>query len=738
MNNLTSKFILLSLCVAYIATGKGEVKTPKTPIYQDQAYTFRERATDLVSRMTIDEKASQMVNDAAAIPRLGVEAYSWWNEALHGVARSARSTVFPQSIGLAATFDPELVENIASAIGDEARAAYMNAKAKGNYGRFTGLTFYSPNVNLYRDPRWGRGQETYGEDPYLISQLGVAFVKGLQGDDPEYMKAAACAKHYAVHSGPEGLRLKFGAVASLKDMHETYLPAFKALVQDGKVESVMSAYSALNGEPCVVNDMLINDILRGDWGFKGYLTSDCGALWQLIQGHKLCKSASDVAALAIKRGLNLECGQLYIKGIPAAVKAGAIQESQVDSLLVPLMETRFKLGLFDDPTFNNYNNISRTIVDSPRHKELAYEAALNSIVLLENHDNVLPLDKSVNYIYVTGPNANNPDALIGNYFGASNRLTTFYEGLSEKMPLGTSIQYRQGTMLTAEASNKWTVNEAADADIVIACIGLTNMLEGESMDAIASNDRGDIPNLSLPASQIDFIRTLKEKVDAKGKKLIVVVTGGSPILLGEVRQYADALLYAWYPGEAGGSALGDIIFGNASPSGRSPMTFVKSVDQLPDITDYSMEGRTYRYMTQEPLYPFGYGLSYTSFKYSNITCPKRIKAGEELVAEVTITNESDIEGEEVVQLYITDKKASTSTPIRQLAAFDRVLLKPHETKRISLTIRPEKMSVVTDDIKRKIESGEFYISVGSGQPLPITNSYIDTMFEVKGTCELPL
>lgn len=679
-----------------------------------------------------------MVNDAEAIPRLDVEAYSWWNEALHGLARSGRSTIFPQSIALAASFDPELVEQMASAIADEARAAYLNAIAKGNYGRFTGLTFYSPNVNLYRDPRWGRGQETYGEDPYLISKLGVAFVKGLQGDDTEYLKTAACAKHYAVHSGPEGVRLGFDAVASQKDMYETYLPAFKALVVEGGVESVMSAYNALNGEPCAVNTSLLNDILREQWGFKGYVTSDCGALWQLINSHKYCKSAPEAAALAINSGLNLECGELYKKGIPAAIEQGLISEDQVDELLITLLETRFKLGLFDDPTDLHYNLIDLEIVDSPRHRKIAYKAALESIVMLENRDNLLPLDSSINYIYVTGPNANNPDALIGNYFGASNRLTTFYEGLAEKMPLGTSIQYRQGAMLTAEATNNWTVNEAPDADVVIACIGLTNMLEGESMDAIASEDEGDIPNLSLPNSQINFLRSLKEKVAERGKKLIVIVTGGSPILLDEVREYADALLYTWYPGEAGGSAVADIIFGNVSPSARTPMTFVKSVEQLPPFEDYSMAGRTYRYMTQEPLYPFGYGLSYTDFQYSNLKCSSKIKAGEELKVSVKVTNRSDFAGEEVVQLYITDKESTTSTPIRQLAAFSRLHLKSGESQNVTLTVTPEKMSVVTDAIERKIEDGEFYISVGSGQPLPITNSYVDTTFEVLGSTELPL
>ncbi len=736
MNNI--KPILLSLCVIISLTANGASSAGEPPIYKNQSYTFRERAEDLVSRMTIEEKASQMVNDAAAIPRLDVEAYSWWNEALHGLARSGRSTIFPQSIALAASFDPELVEQMASAIADEARAAYLNAIGKGNYGRFTGLTFYSPNVNLYRDPRWGRGQETYGEDPYLISELGVAFVKGLQGDDTEYLKTAACAKHYAVHSGPEGVRLGFDAVATQKDMYETYLPAFKALVVDGGVESVMSAYNALNGEPCAVNQTLLNEILRNQWGFKGYVTSDCGALWQLINSHKFCASVAEAAALAIESGLNLECGELYKKGIPAAIEQGLISEEQVDELLITLLETRFKLGLFDDPTDVHYNLIDKEIVDSPRHRKIAYKAALESIVMLENRDNLLPLDSSINYIYVTGPNANNPDALIGNYFGASNRLTTFYEGLAEKMPLGTSIQYRQGAMLTVESTNNWTVNEAPDADVVIACIGLTNMLEGESMDAIASEDEGDIPNLSLPASQINFLKSLKEKVSERGKKLIVVVTGGSPILLDEVREYADALLYAWYPGEAGGSAVADIIFGNVSPSARTPMTFVKSVEQLPPFEDYSMAGRTYRYMDQEPLYPFGYGLSYTNFQYSDIKCDSKIKAGEELKVSVTITNQSDFAGEEVVQLYITDKESSTSTPIRQLAAFSRLHLESGESRNVTLVVAPEKMSVVTDAIERKIEDGEFYISVGSGQPLPITNSYVDATFEVRGSKKLPL
>ncbi len=708
--------------------------------FEKQDLTFEERAWRLISAMTLDEKISQMVNAASEIDHLGVPQYNWWNECLHGLARAGKATVFPQSIGLAATFDSNLIYRMADAISDEARVFYSYASARGNQGLYTGLTFYSPNVNIYRDPRWGRGQETYGEDPYLTSLMGVAFVKGLQGDDPKYLKTAACAKHYAVHSGPEEFRHEFDAKANFRDMHETYLPAFKALVQEGNVKSVMGAYNRVNGEAACASPTLLQDILRDAWGFDGYITTDCGALVDIYHDHKLCDTPEQAAAMAAKAGMNLNCGGVYTQSLGKAVEQGLVTEAEIDELLFPLILTRFELGMFDDEDKNRYNNIDVDIVDSQKHKDLAYEAAIKSCVLLENKNNVLPLSKDINYIYMTGPNANNTDALIGNYFGLSDRLTTFSEGFINRVPKGASIQYRQGVMLDRPNINPldWGTGEGEKAQAVVACIGLTFMLEGEEGEAIASDQRGDMMRNAIPQAQIDYIRKMKKVLEGKNKPLIVVVTGGCPVELDEVREIADALIYAWYPGEAGGYAVADIVLGNANPSGRTPITFVKSVDDLPPFDDYTMEGRTYKYMTKEPLYPFGYGLSYSTFEYSNLTLPKSVKAGAAATVTVDVTNTSALEGDEVVQLYITDDKADVPVPVRQLAAVARVTLAAGQTKQVTLEIDPVKMSLITDKDKRKIEAGDFTISVGGGQPVAQTASYLTGKLTVKGSKEIEL
>ena len=703
------------------------------PIFMDESKSFEERTANLISLMTLDEKISQMVNDAEAIPRLGIPEYSWWNECLHGLARAGKSTVFPQSIGLGASFDPELIHRMADAISDEARAFYGEAFRRGNTGQYVGLTYYSPNVNIFRDPRWGRGQETYGEDPYLTSRMGVEFVRGLQGNDPKYLKTAACAKHYAVHSGPEKLRHVFDAVVSDRDLYETYLPAFKALVQEAEVKSVMGAYNRTNGEACCASPFLLQDILVKQWGFNGYLTSDCGALNDIFRNHKLCKTPTEAAAMAAKAGMNLNCGSLYSRALGQAVQKGLVTEELVDSLLFPLMLTRFQLGLFDDPAKVPFNKVNTDIVDSQLHQDLAYETALKSLVLLENKNNTLPLPENIRRIYVTGPNANNADALIGNYFGVSDRLTTYLEGIVNRAPAGVSVQYKQGALLAHDKScdMDWASGGARDADVTIACLGLTWLLEGEEGEAIASSQKGDLMDNSIPEPQMLYLRKLHEKCRANGNKLVVVISGGAPLDMREVRELCDALIYAWYPGEAGGSALADVLFGNANPSGRCPVTFVKSLDQLPPYEDYSMAGRTYRYMTEAPLYPFGYGLSYSKFSYAELKLPSIIKAGETLELEVTVANDSDHAGEEVVQVYITDENASVPVPIRQLAAFTRVFLAPGETKILSLEIAPEKMSLITDKTERKIEKGYFTVSVGGGQPLPQTDSYVQGRFKVK-------
>ncbi len=709
--------------------------------YENQDKSFEDRARDLISKMTIEEKISQMVNDAVAIDRLGVPKYNWWNECLHGLARAGKATVFPQSIGLAATFDEDLIFRMASAISDEARAFYNSASKRNNRGIYTGLTFYSPNVNIYRDPRWGRGQETYGEDPYLTSRMGVAFVNGLQGDDPKYLKTAACAKHYAVHSGPEKLRHVFDAVANERDMNETYLPAFKALVQEANVKSVMGAYNRTNGEACCASQTLLVDILRKRWGFDGFLTSDCSALVDIYRDHKLCETPEQAVAMAINTGMNLNCGSLYTRSLKKAIDQGLVTDEQIDELLFPLMLTRFELGLFDDESKVPFSKLDVDIVDSQKHKDLAYEAAVKSLVLLENKNNLLPLRRDINYIYVTGPTANDADALIGNYFGVSDRFTTFLEGFTSRVEPGVSIQYKQGVMIDKPNSNPidWSTGEGTKADVVVACVGLTWLIEGEEGEAIASTQGGDMYNNSIPQAQIDYLKKTKSKLEKAGKPLVVVVSGGCPVQLNEIRELADALILAWYPGEAGGYALADIVLGNANPSGRTPMTFVKSLDDLPPFEDYNMEGRTYKYMREaKPLYPFGYGLSYSTFAYDDLQLRPSIKAGESQSVKVKVTNTSKRDGEEVVQLYITDLSASVPVPVRQLAAIKRTPLKAGESKVIELTIDPEKMSLITDKNIRRIESGEFQISVGGGQPIEQTASFVEAKFKVSNSKNLEL
>ncbi|MFI3319638.1 MAG: glycoside hydrolase family 3 N-terminal domain-containing protein [Rikenellaceae bacterium] len=707
--------------------------------YQNTTLSAEERAADLVSRMTLKEKCSQMATDAVAIPRLNVPAYRWWNEALHGVARSGKSTIFPQSIGMAATFDTDLIYRMTDAISDEARMLYLMAKQRGNDGKYTGLTFFSPNVNIYRDPRWGRGQETFGEDPFLTGSLGVAFVKGLQGDDGRYLKTGACAKHFAVHSGPEAKRHGYDAKVEWKDMYETYLPAFKDLVQKADVESVMGAYNRTNGEVCSGSPTMLRGILREEWGFTGWIVSDCGALGNFVNDHKVCKTTQEAAALAANNTLNLNCGWVYKSALAKAVEMDLVKEATVDSLVERLMVSRFKLGLFDDDKANPYNHVPFNLVDSRKHQDLAYETAVKSMVLLENKNNTLPISPKANYIYVTGTFANSSDALIGNYYGASDKMTTFYEGITGSMPQGMSIQYRPGVAPTQYGYNDWTVREAPEGDVVIACVGLTNMLEGEITDAILSQEKGDMVDLQLPEAQLRYLKNLRINIDAKNKKkgtdtrLVVVIASGTPLIMTEIKEWADALIYAWYPGQAGGEALGDLIFGKVSFSARTPMTFVKSLDQLPDYNTYDMAGRTYKYMKDMPLYPFGYGLSYTTFNYSDLVLPKTIKGGDSAEVTVTVTNTGKMTAEEVVQLYVSGGESwGADDPLRRLAAFTKVTLRPNESKSVTLTIDANSMSVLTDQKQRVVNAGAYKVSVGGGQPLPTTPSFVEGTYTIKG------
>ena len=738
MNRLNFNLLSFILFACFAVS----LSAQEIPAYKNTSLSFEERTKDLISRMTIEEKAAQMSNDAPAIEHLGLPNYNYWSECLHGLARAGKATVFPQAIGLAATFDVNLVKEISSSIGDEARAFYSEAVARGNTGGlYTGLSFYTPNVNIYRDPRWGRGQETYGEDPFLTSQIGIAFVQGLQGNDPKYLKATACAKHYAVHSGPEKLRHVFDAEINQRDLYETYLPAFKALVKVANVESVMGAYNRVNGESASASPTLLQKILRDDWGFEGYVTSDCGAVADVFQNHKIVETPEEAAALAANSGLNLNCGWVYKGALAKAVHQGLVKEEVIDELLFDLLISRFKLGLFDDPASVPFNNVDVSIIDSEKHKKLAYDAAVKSVVLLQNKNNVLPLKKDINHIYVTGPNATNADALLGNYYGASDRLTTFFEGFVNRAPAGAKVEYRQGVILDRDNINPidWASGESAGANVTIACIGLTSLLEGEEGESLASPQAGDMVNNAIPASQIEYIRKLKNN-QKNGQPLVVVMTGGTPVQLEEISEIADAVLYSWYPGESGGYAVADIVLGNVSPSGKSPLTFVKDVNKLPDYAEYKMTGRTYRYMTDTDniMYPFGFGLSYAEFEYSNLVMPDKLKAGEELVFSVKVKNVSKIAADEVIQVYVSDLEASVEVPIRRLAAFDRISLAPGEEKVVEFAIDPVSFSLITDDVERLIEAGQFLVSVGGGQPIPSTKSYVTKEIKVKGKKKLEL
>ena len=691
------------------------------PVYLDPSYSFEERAKDLVSRMTIEEKVSQMLHTAPAIERLGVPAYNWWNEALHGVARAGTATMFPQAIGMAATFDEELIYKVADVISTEGRAKYHASSKKGDRGIYKGLTFWSTNINIFRDPRWGRGQETYGEDPYLTARLGVAFVKGIQGNHPKYLKAAACAKHYAVHSGPEALRHEFDAKASKKDMYETYLPAFKALVQEANVESVMGAYNRTNGEPCCGSKTLLTDILRGEWGFKGHVTSDCWAIRDFHLHHKVTRTAPESVALAVRNGCDLNCGNLF-GNLLIALQEGLITEEEIDRAVTRLMVTRMKLGMFDPDDQVPYSSIPYSVVDCKEHNELALEVAKKSIVLLKN-DGLLPLDKNkIKSIAVIGPNADSRQALVGNYEGTASEYVTVLDGIREAVGDDVRIYYSVGCHLykdkveeLAEPGDRIAeaVTCAEMADVVVLCLGLDSTIEGEEMHESNIYGSGDKPDLNLPGMQ----QKLMEAVYATGKPIVLVLLTGSALSINWADEHIPAILNAWYPGAKGGRAVASVLFGETNPSGRLPVTFYRSVEELPDFTDYSMENRTYRFMKNEALYPFGFGLSYTQFEYSDLKLSKNtIRAGEGFTVSVKVTNTGKMAGDEIVQVYIKDLEASWRVPNWQLSGMKRVTLQSGETTEVTFEIRPEQLAVVTDEGESVIEPGEFEIYAGGSQP----------------------
>ena len=688
---------------------------PVVRAQQHAKVNWEKQAQELISQMTIEEKISQMMNDAGGIERLRILPYNWWNEALHGVARNGKATLFPQPINMASTFDPELVYQVASAISDEARAKFNVAQRMKVYEQYAGLTFWSPNVNIFRDPRWGRGMETYGEDPYLAGQMGLAFVRGLQGDDPNHLKAAACAKHYAVHSGPEASRHQFDAKVSDKDLFETYLPAFEILVKEGQVEAVMGAYNRVNGVSASAHPRFLNEILRDQWGFKGHVVSDCGAVSDIFWGHKSVKSEAEAAAVAIKSGLNLECGSSF-RTLKEALEQGLVTEKDIDKALMPLMVTRLKLGLFDDPSRSPYGAMPDSVVCCSKHQQLALKAAEHSIVMLSNKDHVLPLKKEVKTLYVTGPLATEANVLLGNYYSIPANLSTYLEAISDKASIGTRLQFIPGILATTPNVNPidWATGASRTSDITIVFLGESNCTEGEEGEAIASSTKGDRLTLSLAEHQMDYLRRLRK---GNKNKIITVVSCGGPFDVREMCELSDAVLWVGYPGQEGGSALANVLFGDVSPSGHLPVTFPESEKVLPDFADYSMKGRTYRYQKEGIAFPFGYGLTYSQVAYDNLLVDQLKDMGKkEVSVSVLLTNTGSYEVEEVPQVYISTPRAGVDMPLNTLVAFQRVPLKAKESKKVTFTLSPEQLKMVNDKGKKELLKGSYQLTVSSAAP----------------------
>lgn len=672
----------------------------------------RKKAAALVAQMTLEEKASQLKYDAPAIERLGIPAYNWWNEGLHGVARAGQATVFPQAIGLGATFDEELIGEIADVIATEGRAKYNAYSGEGDRDIYKGLTFWSPNVNIFRDPRWGRGHETYGEDPFLTSRLGVAFVKGLQGDG-ETMKAAACAKHFAVHSGPEALRHEFDAKATPKDMRETYLPAFEALVKEAGVEAVMGAYNRTNGEPCCASPAL-QKILREEWGFEGHFVSDCWAIRDFHTHHMVTDNAMQSAALAVNNGCDLNCGNTYLHMLNA-YQHGLVSEETITEAAVRLFTTRYLLGLFDG---SEYDAVPYTEVESKEHLALSRKAAEESFVLLKNNG-LLPLQKhALQTIGVIGPNADSRKSLIGNYHGTSSRYVTVLEGLQDYLGEEVRVLTSLGAPLFADREEglaypddriREAVIVAKHSDVVILCVGLDETLEGEEGDTGNQAASGDKTDLQFPESQ----RRLMEAVASTGKPVVLCVLSGSDMDLGYARDHFDAILQLWYPGGQGGAAAARVLFGEVSPSGKLPVTFYETLEELPSFTDYSMEGRTYRYMKKKAQYPFGFGLTYTDVRVDHVETEA---SADGILLHVTVKNHGAVSSGEVLQIYAEHPDSAFGTPHPSLCAFKRIFLGAGEETCVSIFVRPEVFTVIDGQGARIPADGRTLLHVGCSQP----------------------
>lgn len=686
----------------------------------ERAQEYRRKAKELVGQMTLEEKVSQTIHGAAGIERLGIKAYNWWNEALHGVARAGVATIFPQAIGMAATFDEELAWEVADVISTEGRAKYNMQQKYGDLDIYKGLTFWAPNVNIFRDPRWGRGHETFGEDPYLTSRMGVRFIEGLQGDDDNYMKSAACAKHFAVHSGPEDERHSFDARVSAQDLFETYLPAFEACVKEGRVEAVMGAYNRTNGEPCCGSRTLLIDILRKGWGFEGHVTSDCWAVKDFHEHHKVTDSALESAAMAMENGCDLNCGSLFLY-LTEAVKRGMVSEERLDEAVTNLLSARMKLGLFDEEEKVPYNSITYKENDTKEHSELNFKAARKSFVLLKNEGNLLPLDKEkLKTIGIIGPNANNRKALVGNYEGTASRYYTISEGIQDYVGDDVRVLYSEGCHLCKkrisglgqENDRLAEVRAVCDnSDVVIACLGLDSSLEGEEGDEGNEFASGDKPGLSLPGLQQEILEAAYES----GKPVILVILSGSALAVTWADEHVPAVIEGWYPGAMGGKALASVLFGEYSPEGKLPVTFYRTTEELPDFRDYSMKGRTYRYMQQKALYPFGYGLSYTEFGVEEVKISgDTVEKDGKLSVEAVLVNHGRRAGAETLQIYI--KAQRPGTPNAQLKALKKAELQPGESKRIRLELTDRAFGLRDENGDLVLEEGIYEIYVGTQQP----------------------
>lgn len=688
----------------------------------------KKRAKELVAKMSLEEKASQLKYDAPAVPGLNVPAYNWWNEGLHGVARAGVATSFPQAIGMAAAFDKDLMKEVGDVVATEGRAKYNAYSSLEDRDIYKGLTFWSPNVNIFRDPRWGRGHETYGEDPYLTGELGKSFVEGLQGDG-EYMKAAGCAKHFAVHSGPEADRHHFDAVASKKDMRETYLPAFEKLVKEAGVEAVMGAYNRTNGEPCCGSKTLMQDILRDEWEFQGHYVSDCWAIRDFHENHMVTETPEESAAMALKAGCDVNCGNTYLHMLSAYNK-GLVTEEEITLAAERLFTTRFLLGLFDE---TEYDKIGYDKIECEEHLKLADKATAEGIVLLKNNG-ILPLKKSeLKSIGVVGPNANSRVALVGNYHGTSSRYITVLEGIQdETKDEGVRVYYSEGCHLFRDRVEHlgWrqdriseAVAVAKNSDVVILCVGLDETLEGEEGDTGNSYASGDKTDLLLPEVQ----RELIEAVCKVGKPVILLNMTGSAMDLRYAQEHADAIMQVWYPGARGGKVVAKMLFGEISPSGKLPITFYNDTEELPEFDDYSMKGRTYRYLESAPLYPFGYGLSYGDVQVETVTyCKTKVELSQKdaeiaydghdgLSVTVELQNRSKVATEEVVQVYIKDTKSAHATTAAKLCGFDRVSLGAGEKKTITVTLDKDAFTVINDEGEKLVDGDRFELSVGLGQ-----------------------